>query len=143
MAPVAILSYEDCLAILQRWKRDGPTQEEKDEFTFTALAQLNDHNEVQLIHEDISQAAEMAQSIDKIFSEQGTKFLLLSKFWTLFLLFHTEWTGYKQVKYPCFLYYAGLTSSFTKRWRQCLRRSCDVAAENIDILRRIYSFEIF
>ena len=143
MAAVTILSHEDCLEILQRWKRDGPTQEEKDEFTLTALAQLNDHNEVNLIQEDISQAAEMAESIDKIFTEVQKQFLLLSMFFVPFLVLLIEWTGYKEVKYPCFLQYASLTSWFTKRWRQCLRRSCDVAAENIDILRRIYSFEIF
>ena len=100
MAAVAILSYEDCLAILQRWKRDGPTQEEKDEFTLTALAQLNDHNEVKLIQEDILQAAEMAQSIDKVFTKIQNQLWAL---WLPFLLLYTEWTGYKQVKYPCFL----------------------------------------
>ena len=100
MAAVAILSYEDCLEILQRWKRDGPTQEEKDEFTLTALAHwLNDHNEVKLIQEDISQAAEMAESIDKVFTK------IQNQLWGLWLplLPYTEWTGYKQVKYPCFL----------------------------------------
>ena len=103
MAAVATLSYEDCLEILQRWKRDGPTQEEKDEFTVTALAQLNDHNEVKLIQDDISQAAEMAQSIDQVFTELQKQFLLLSLLWIPFVILYAEWTGYKQVKYPCFL----------------------------------------
>ena len=103
MAAVATLSYEDCLEILQRWKRDGPTQEEKDEFTVTALAQLNDHNEVKLIQEDISQAAEMAQSIDKVFTEEQKQLFLLSTIWPIFLPLYTEWTIYKLVKYPSFL----------------------------------------
>ena len=95
MAPVAILSYEDCLAILQRWKRDGPTQEEKDEFILTALTQLNDYNEVKLIHdEDISQAAEMAQSIDKVFTEIQNHLWAL---WLVLLHLFKEWTGYKEV----------------------------------------------
>jgi hypothetical protein len=106
MAAVAILSHENCLEILQRWKRDGPTKEEKDEFTLTALAQLNDPNA--LIQEDISQAAEMAESIDKIFTEVR-KQLMLFKLNSGILgsrdipRIVLEWTGYQQVKYPCIL----------------------------------------
>ncbi|EGN94756.1 hypothetical protein SERLA73DRAFT_187809 [Serpula lacrymans var. lacrymans S7.3] len=37
---------------------------------------------------------------------------------------------------PPSLYRIGLILLFTKRWRACLRRSCEVAAENVDILRR-------
>jgi len=101
MAAVAILSHEDCLEILQRWKRDGPTKEEKDEFTLTAHAQLNDPNE--LIQEDISQAAEVAESIDKIFTEVQKQLLFLTMFFVPLLVVYIEWTSYKQVKYPCFL----------------------------------------
>ena len=104
MAAVAILSHEDCLEILQRWKRDGPTKEEKDEFTLTALAQLKDYKEVKLIQEDISQAAETAKRIDKIFIEVQQELLALSQISVLaYLDLYLEWNTYKKVKYPCFL----------------------------------------
>ncbi|EGO20234.1 hypothetical protein SERLADRAFT_477618, partial [Serpula lacrymans var. lacrymans S7.9] len=118
MATVATLSPEDCLKILQRWEQDGPTEEEKNEFAVTALAQLNDPGQTKRFQDNISQIADLALSIDKTFSDVQQRLVLCAIVFPFIFVLCLQWEDFRQ------------------RWRACLRRSCEVAAENVDILRR-------
>ena len=102
---VAILSDEDCLRVLQRWKlQGGPTEEEINEFTTTALAQLNDPEQVKLLQNDIGEIADLALDVDKTFNDVQQGLFVLAIIFFPWVFFYVQWVDFQKVTPTCFLY---------------------------------------
>ncbi|KAJ2924808.1 hypothetical protein H1R20_g12288, partial [Candolleomyces eurysporus] len=69
MATVTSLGPEETQIILQRWQKDGLTDEEKDELLTASFQLLADKAAVEAFGDNIAEVAQLAAHIDKTFGE--------------------------------------------------------------------------
>lgn len=69
MTSTATLSVDERQIILQRWKMNGVTSEEREEFVNRALSLLADDKQLKAFADNISNVAQLALDIYKTFDE--------------------------------------------------------------------------
>ena len=69
MATLTPLSPEEIQTILQRWEKDGLTDEEKEEFLTTSLQLLADQAAAKSFGDNIAEIAQLAAGVDRTFGE--------------------------------------------------------------------------
>ncbi|KAJ2912436.1 hypothetical protein MD484_g7985, partial [Candolleomyces efflorescens] len=113
-----ILSLEECLTILRRWQKDGPTDAERDTFVAKASSLLSSSEQVKLFQERVAKCAKLANDVDRVFLGQTVKLLAASMSFPFLYAAVKEWQG------------------LTDRWRACIRLSCELATDTANILQR-------
>ncbi|KAJ2932307.1 hypothetical protein H1R20_g4779, partial [Candolleomyces eurysporus] len=78
--PTDILPLEECLAILQRWKKDGATEEEREDFLRKTSRLITDDEMVNQFLEKVAKSAQMAKEINTQFSDQMLMLIALAIF---------------------------------------------------------------
>ena len=68
--PTDVLPIKECLAILQRWKKDGATQEERKDCLTKTSRLITDDAMVNQFLERVAKSAQMAKEINSQFSDQ-------------------------------------------------------------------------
>ncbi|KAJ2923431.1 hypothetical protein H1R20_g13660, partial [Candolleomyces eurysporus] len=116
------LTYDEVLQIIERWKTEGITDEERDPFLEAAVGATS-RTDLQGFQEIISGIADSAKKIDAAFDQVDSSFTWIT---TLELV----------VQYPDILNYYAQWKGYKDRWRSCLHQSFNVADESIDILKR-------
>lgn len=98
MPPATALNADQCQNILLRWKKDGPSDEERDEFLKNALSLFTDDEQVKTFAENISSIAQSAANIDKTFDEvERILWIVVYLVWPIGIPLLGEWMGYKTV----------------------------------------------
>lgn len=91
------LSIEECETILQRWQKEGLTDEERNEYVVYASAMLTDSKQVSDLQERIRQSAEMAKRIDREFYSEEIRFQTLAGWYYPYTPLYDTWRGYVAV----------------------------------------------
>ncbi|KAJ2932312.1 hypothetical protein H1R20_g1508, partial [Candolleomyces eurysporus] len=115
--PTDILPIEECLVILQRWKKDGATEEEREEFLTKTSRMITDDEMVNQFLEKVAKSAQMAKEINTQFSDQMMMLIGLAIFligYTLMEDWRVIWDNYDST----------------------LGLSCELAVNLADILQR-------
>ncbi|RXW19271.1 hypothetical protein EST38_g6584 [Candolleomyces aberdarensis] len=116
------LTYDEVLQIIERWKTEGITDEERDAFLEVAVGATG-RTDLPGFQQIISDIADSAKKIDAAFDQVDSSFTWIT---TLELI----------VQYPEIINYYAQWKGHKDNWRSCLRQSFNVADESIDVLQR-------
>lgn len=95
---ITILSPEDSRKILLRWKKEGPTEKELEEFITTALGQLTNGDRTKAFANNISQIAQIAAEIDKTFVDvEKILWVVVYLAWPIGIPLLQQWISFKDV----------------------------------------------
>ena len=94
----SILSIKECFAIVERWRKDGPTEEERNDFVKRALDKAIDSDMVNEFLKKVSEAGKLGERINETMRQLGEQMVwILPDHWVMVGLI-PEWKDFREVR---------------------------------------------